>query len=394
MSGTQYIILNNLYIIVFWAFYSLFLKKQTFFQLNRLYLLASLGLSFILPFFQPAWLGGLTITQEIGYTVNLPTVTISDNPRASTEYLTIDQLIMWTYFAGMALRFGAFIYKLIGVKRMLNDANASLSYSFFGKIHIGDDYFGNIQISEHEKIHARQWHTADILFAEIMLILNWFNPAVYYIRKELKNVHEFIADEGALRSSGNKKEYAMLLVSQTFEVPINNLVNTFFNQNLLKQRIMMIQKNRSAKSALVRYALLIPVLGMMAILSSATVGNSTDRSKQAGNDKVYTEVDQLPSFPGGQQKFGEFLAKNIKYPTAMKEKGVQGKVFVSFVVEKDGALSNFKILKDVGYGAGKEAMRVLAMSPKWNPGSKKGKKVRSLFTVPISYTLEEAKTKS
>lgn len=391
MSWIQYSLLTNIYLVVFLGFYFLFLKKQTFFQLNRLYLLASLALSFIMPLIQPTWLGGLGVTRDIKYTIDLPAVTIAGNTHASAEYLTADQIVAWIYFAGIALGLGGLIYRLTGVRRFMTEGNASMSYSFFRKIHIGNNHFGNGQISEHERIHAAQWHTADILFAEMVLIFNWFNPTVYFFRKELKNVHEFIADEGALKSGSSKQEYAMLLISQTFEVPINNLVNTFFNQNLLKQRIMMIQKNRTGKSALVRYALLIPVLSMMLILSSATMGTSAGpKSPSQHSGKVYTQVDQVPTFPGGQQKFGEFLGKNIKYPADMKAKHAEAKVFVSFIVEEDGALTNIKAVSKTADSFNKAAINAMSLSPKWNPGVEKGKKVRVQFVVPINFVLPKS----
>jgi TonB family protein len=136
----------------------------------------------------------------------------------------------------------------------------------------------------------------------------------------------------------------------------------------------------------------------MVVLSSATVGNpastvlpakSLQQSKQALKGHVYLAVDKEPAFPGGVNKFYEFLGHTIKYPSKMKEKNVQGKVFISFVVETDGSLTNFKILKDIGYGAGKEAVRALALSPKWIPGVQKGQKVRVQYNVPINYALQK-----
>jgi TonB family protein len=253
-------------------------------------------------------------------------------------------------------------------------------------------------IYEHENIHAAQWHSADILLMEIVIIFNWFNPIVYLFRKELKNVHEFIADEGAIKLSGNKKEYARLLFSQTFETPINNLVNPFFNQKLLKQRIMMIQKNKSQKSALLKYLFALPLFALMLTLSSATVSNTASDKinhlpeavmlPQQKDTRIFTEVEQAPSFPGGIDKFYKFIGQNIKYPVVAREKKVEGKVLVTFIVEKDGSLSNVKILKEPGAGCGNEALRVIKLSPKWVAGVQNGHKVRVQYTLPINFTLK------
>jgi protein TonB len=92
-------------------------------------------------------------------------------------------------------------------------------------------------------------------------------------------------------------------------------------------------------------------------------------------------IELKPDFPGGMDKFYKFIGKNYQVP---EEEGLKGKVFVSFVVEKDGSLTDIKVIRDIGFGTGKEAMRVLKSCPRWNPGEQNGKKVRVLYSLPIS----------
>ena len=92
-------------------------------------------------------------------------------------------------------------------------------------------------------------------------------------------------------------------------------------------------------------------------------------------------IEVKPDFPGGMEKFNQFVAKNYQAP---EEEGLKGKVYVTFVVEKDGSLTDIKVLRDIGYGTGKEAIRVLNKCPKWTPGEQNGKKVRCTFSLPIS----------
>ncbi|MFM2265237.1 MAG: hypothetical protein RLZ77_657 [Bacteroidota bacterium] len=92
-------------------------------------------------------------------------------------------------------------------------------------------------------------------------------------------------------------------------------------------------------------------------------------------------IEVKPDFPGGMEKFYKFVGKNYQVP---EEEGLKGKVFVSFVVEKDGSLTDIKVIRDIGYGTGKEAIRVLKSCPKWNPGEQNGKKVRVLYSLPIN----------
>jgi len=92
-------------------------------------------------------------------------------------------------------------------------------------------------------------------------------------------------------------------------------------------------------------------------------------------------IEVKPEFSGGIQNFYAFVGKNYKMPD---EVGLKGRVYVSFVVEKDGSLTNIKVLRDIGYGTGKEAIRVLQFSPKWSPGEQNGKKIRCSYSLPIS----------
>lgn len=158
----------------------------------------------------------------------------------------------------------------------------------------------------------------------------------------------------------------------------------------------MIQKNKSQKGALLKYLLIVPLFALMLTLSSATVTKNesiTPSEKviltlQQKDNRVFTEVEQVPSFPGGLNKFYKFLQQNIKYPAEARQKKIQGKVFITFIIEKDGSFSNLRILRDLGYGCGAEALRVMKLSPKWNPGIQNGHKVRVQYTMPINFTLK------
>jgi periplasmic protein TonB len=113
------------------------------------------------------------------------------------------------------------------------------------------------------------------------------------------------------------------------------------------------------------------------------VGNG-DKVTEADPNQIFNAVEIEPKFPGD---FGAYLGKNIHYPPVDKENGVQGKVFVQFVVERDGSLTDIKVLRSPDESLGDEAVRVLKASPHWKPGVQNGKNVRCMYTVPISFTL-------
>lgn len=104
--------------------------------------------------------------------------------------------------------------------------------------------------------------------------------------------------------------------------------------------------------------------------------------------EIFTIVESMPEFPGGQQAMLEFIARNIKYPPLARESGIQGRVFVNFVVEPDGSVSNVKVIRGIGGGCDEEAIRVVQSMPKWVPGRQRGKPVRVSFNLPVRFTLQ------
>lgn len=105
-------------------------------------------------------------------------------------------------------------------------------------------------------------------------------------------------------------------------------------------------------------------------------------------EEIFTVVEQQPEFPGGNSKLGEYLGKNIRYPSAAQRANVSGRVFISFVVNTDGSIQDVQVLKGLGFGTDEEATRVVKSMPKWRPGKQSGRPVRVKYNLPISFTLE------
>lgn len=104
--------------------------------------------------------------------------------------------------------------------------------------------------------------------------------------------------------------------------------------------------------------------------------------------QIFTVVENDPEFPGGMEALYKYLAQNIKYPQLARDNGITGKVYVTFVVEKDGSIANPKVLRDIGGGCGQEAIRVVKSMPKWTPGKQRGKAVRVQFNLPVNFSLK------
>lgn len=420
MNWWQYLLLVNIYLLLFYGFYVLLLRKETFFQLNRLYLVSAALLSFMIPIIQANWVQNLFITQQVKYTLYSSPVLVYHFKPIEESPISIGEVLFIIYAAGILFLSARLVWQLFKLKKVISQPESAVSYSFFKTVKLNADGEANEAIATHEDVHVKQWHSADVLLVELVMIINWFNPIVYFYRRAIKHIHEFIADRHAVEAGTDKADYAMLLLSQTFHTPSHNLVNSFFNKSLLKERIIMLQKNKSHRTALIKYGLSAPLFILMMILSSATINNSdtitvintkadkvfsTPASKvteiaideparteertvaAADTSPVYTSVARLPEFPGGIQAFGKFLASNIRYPANAREQKIQGRVIITFIIERDGALSNEKVVRGITDDLNNEALRVIRLSPNWKPGMQGNRTVRTQYSVPISFTL-------
>ena len=108
---------------------------------------------------------------------------------------------------------------------------------------------------------------------------------------------------------------------------------------------------------------------------------------QPQDEVLFTVVEKMPEYPGGDDARIKFMVENIKYPEEARQKGITGTVYVTFVVEKDGTVQHVKILRGIGSGCDEEALRVISLMPKWNPGMQRGKPVRIQFNMPIKFHL-------
>ena len=114
---------------------------------------------------------------------------------------------------------------------------------------------------------------------------------------------------------------------------------------------------------------------------------ASPEEEEGAEAEIFTVVEESPSFPGGDEARIRFLTENIKYPQIARESSIQGTVYVTFVVEKNGNVTDVRILRGIGGGCDEEAVRVIKAMPKWNPGKQRGKPVRVQFNMPIKFTL-------
>jgi TonB family protein len=374
----------------------------------------------------------------------LDTFTVSSEGK---EGFTINyyQILLYTYIAGSSFILLRFFYRLLGIyiifrkgeEKWINNTRfifmeeISNPFSFFNTIFINKEFYESEpckKVIEHEMVHIRQKHSFDVLFMEILTVLQWFNPTVWMYKSSIKTIHEFLADEGVINQGYSINTYHETILSQLMGTGPREISNSFSSYKL-KNRIIMMTKERSEKKARIKVLAVIPALLISAFLVSA-ISNATmaqevkeilveNAEKVVGDvppppppakevvevkidkpqkeKKVYETVDNAPQFKGGEKARIKYLVENIKYPASAKEKGITGTTYIQFVVNKDGSISDAKVLRGFDKECDAEALRVIKNMPNWVPGSQKdGKKVNVQFNMPIRFALapkKEAKKK-
>jgi TonB family protein len=339
------------------------------------------------------------------------------------RHLDLYQVLGIIYLTGVGIFSLRFIFQLIQIGLLIHRYGISRKegfnfvitnphftpFSFFNIIFLGNDIADQgllEKIITHEKIHIQQKHSVDIILLEILTIVQWFNPFMWFYKSTLKNIHEFLADEGVLTEGINKIDYQELLVYQSIGIQLIGISNNF-SQSLIKRRLIMMSKSKSQKFKLLKMAFILPLALFLTIVFSSIVTErvvaQTDKNEiktaiisndqKPQEEEVYTVVEKMPQYPGGDEARIKFLRENIKYPEEARKNGISGMVFVSFVVEKDGKITDVKLLRGVHELLDEEALRVVRIMPAWNPGIQRGKPVRVQYNLPIQFNLDKGAKK-
>lgn len=279
----RYILLVVVFQVLFLIIYDLFLKRETFFQWNRIYLIGTFLLSLALPFIKIDAFAVVVPEKFSG--IVLPEIVLTqNNAKAVVEKAPVDLLQVFL-FVGMVIATVLFVYKIYRIIELRRKGKiqrfsdfikvivpkSNLAFSFYRTIFLGDGVSKKeeIGILRHELVHIKQRHTLDLLFFELMRIVFWFNPLVYIYQSRISELHEFIADSHT--GKNNKKEQYELLLSQVFQTKNISFINHFYKSSLIKKRIVMLQKSRSNQVLKFKYLLMLPlVMGMLFYTSCET----------------------------------------------------------------------------------------------------------------------------
>ncbi len=412
-----FLLKSSIILLAFYTGYWFLLCKTTHFKLNRYYLLSGLLLSLSIPFMHFSlpneYPDEIFVTLDSIQVVALPAV----QQAHSFDYY---KLLTGVYYLGMLfLSFRLFVqlYSLIKLyfssqKEIINEKKIALtdknsaSFSFFGLIFISNKDRNSDEfkaILRHEYVHVRQYHSVDILLAEVLLIVLWFNPFAWLYLKSIKANHEFLADEAVVNTGFSANRYVEILFEQSSGMQLS-LANNF-NQSLTFKRLNMMKKIRSNKITQLKVLIALPVIIAMVIFVSCSkelLDVQTEKNKEvkqfesnpakennaSGDEEVFFIVEQMPQFPGGELGLRKYIAMNVKYPQEAREKGIEGKVYVRFTVTKTGDVANVQIARGVDSILDNEAIRVIKTLPKWQAAEQDGKKVNVYYTVPIKFKVE------
>lgn len=504
---TLYALKSAVVLAVLYLPYTLLLKRETFFALNRGVLLGIVVLSLVVPCLDiPVWHSDLSdrlaSQGESLRAVTLPAVVVTaaeaqaDAQLRQTDHsdLYLMYALVGLYMAGLVVCLAWKAFNLLRLVRFMSsgclwtDKRDGMTIHCHAERVTPFSWMRNIVINEaddddrspvllHETAHVRLRHSWDTLLLSLAEAVQWFNPCIWMMDDSLREVHEYEADDAVLRRGIPVESYQLLLIRKTVGEQRFAMANAF-NHSLLKNRITMMNRKKSSKWASAKMLYIVPVtlaclnafasapaaeqeqatadtqplvivdgqsydadklksieaadIASMTVLKNTSAASAehkanntivittkaADAPSAAPEDSTVYEVpEKIAEFPGGMEAAFVWLPNNLKYPQEALEWGVQGRLLVQFIVEKDGKISNARIIaigktsisdKDfVVYKAAddspeeldkerqskgrialkEEALRVVNAMPNWKPARDKGKPVRSKFVLPITFRL-------
>ena len=314
-------------------------------------------------------------------------------------------------------------------------------FSFFSWVFMYPSTLDGKQLHEvmvHECTHVSGLHSLDTLFSELFSIACWFNPFAWLMKQEVRMNLEYLADESVLSDGNARKSYQYHLLGLAYRQPNESTkIANNFNLLPLKKRIKMMNKRRTSEIGKAKYLLFAPLAGALLMVSNiesvareigeqvpevaevqqkadqaldadVAVANPMAKAEEAKaaelakaeakasdatapadttKNVVYDVTETMPQFPGGQGVMMKYLAANIKYPASAVKAKKQGRVIVAFVIQKDGSVTNARIVKSVDPELDAEALRIVKAMPNWTPGTQDGKPVNVNYTIPVVFSL-------
>lgn len=389
--------------LLYWVFFA-FLSQETFHRMNRITLLLILALSLVLPVLPHNM--DFSFLEQLGRNVGVmqesavssPEIIVEDTgmveqPQENSTW-NWKEAAGYIYFGGMVIFIVVFLYRTVllllymrqGLKQTDKYGNTIIlkpackspfSVLKFIVMSVEDYEEHQTPILLHEQEHIRQAHSWDLILLSVVQCIQWFNPFVWMLGRDLKVIHEYEADKAMLDYGVDIKNYQYLLVNKSNGPSAFTLVNGF-NHSQLISRIIMLNKRRTKPRARARYLILAPML----LLSYVMTAQPIEKEEEVIEFKEIGVSHTLPEYPDGFKAMKAYLRKNLVYPEGCD---AEGSVIVQFVVDVDGSIKSPVIVRSVDPLLDAEAIRLVNNMPNWRPGVEGGKLAMSKYTLPISF---------
>jgi len=430
-----YLIVSAVSLALMVAVYRLTLSRTTFHGFNRFVLLATLAFAAVVPvmhFQSISSRASVPINYMLSEIMVYADGTLGVNPAQATESggsISILSVITVVYLAGvifclLRIAIGILSSEIIchhrsrtladGTRLVITERNYA-PFSWRNCIVISrKDYESNgAMIIAHEQAHVHHHHSFDLILAQLFCAVQWFNPAAWMLRRSLLEVHEFEADASVLEDGFDGRHYQICLVRAALQGSFATTTNNFSNCST-KKRIIMMNRHSTNPWARLRVLLMLPAVALSVIVASSCKQDANPEMdvntkdapptdvywdieeceecgiEEADTSQVFMVVEEMPEFPGGTEALLEYLRSNLQYPERCKENNIQGRVLVTFVINKDGKIVEPAVVKSAGPEGVEldvEALRVVSSMPAWTPGKQKGETVRVKYTVPVTFRM-------
>lgn len=401
---------------LYFAIYKLVFARFSFFKINRMLLLLlpilSIGTPLLSMLFPSNYIGALN-----PITIDIIANTFSESTIKTATFSWLN-FVFYGYLLIALVAIFKSILRLRAIKLMIDNASRATAFdishfvstdtkvpfSFLQAIILPlKDYSATEKeiILKHEAVHCKEKHSIDNLYFTLICSLGWINPFFYLMAKELRQVHECLADDQAIKNT-SRAEYAQMLLSQTLGTEIIFPAHAFFNSSLIKTRITMMYKTKTSSKMKWSYLILLPAIALTTIFScskqqeAATVDFSRVDSPPLFKscDKSAKVDDQKICF---QKEIINTVATNFKYPESALDLNMEGKVYYGFIINASGAITNIEVKKGLvgntdaekqaAEDVNKEATRVLKLLQDLEPAKVNGDAVSMSFTLPINLKL-------
>lgn len=432
-----YLIKINVALVLLYGFYRLTVSRDTFFGLRRLTLWLIYAVALMVPALNLEYWVRDTPTMESMANVYADTFYPVVVVKAQASGITWMDMLLGIYWAGVAVLSLRLVWQLFSIIRLavisrkqeVEGITVHLlrgegsPFSFFRWVFMYPSTMEGKQLHEvmvHECTHVSGLHSLDTLFSELFSIACWFNPFAWLMKQEVRMNLEYLADESVLSDGNARKSYQYHLLGLAYRQSNESTkISNNFNLLPLKKRIKMMNKRRTSEIGKAKYLLFAPLAGVLLMVSNIEsvareigeqipeVAEVQQKAEQAAEEKVKTKPqtdttkkkktwdcmpETMPQFPGGKLMLMKYLADNIKYPASAVKAKKQGRVVVTFIVQKDGSVTHAKIAKSIDPELDAEALRIVKGMPRWTPGTQNGKPVSVRYMVPVKFSLQKDAT--